>query len=185
MWGKAMAMLALATAASAQDAELPVFNAAGYRIAHYRGPIAAPPDGVTRIAPRDAAKLRPDRDALLIDVLPAEGGHKEADGRWRIAVARPTIPGAHWFPEAGRGEPDPAIATGFVKGIARLTHGNRRTVLIVFCLSDCWMSWNAAKRLHSLGYRDVRWLAEGTDGWRDLGLPLQDAVPVGGLVPSS
>ena len=50
-------------------------------------------------------------------------------------------------------------------------------MIVTFCLDDCWMSWNAAKRLHALGYTNVWWLAEGTDGWRDLGRPLIDATP--------
>jgi len=52
-----------------------------------------------------------------------------------------------------------------------------RRTLIVFCLADCWMSWNAAWRLSRAGYRDVRWFAEGADGWRDLGRPLAPMIP--------
>jgi hypothetical protein len=36
-----------------------------------------------------------------------------------------------------------------------------RHTLIVFCLADCWMRRNAAWRLSRVGYRDVRWFAEG------------------------
>jgi PQQ-dependent catabolism-associated CXXCW motif protein len=115
--------------------------------------------------------------ALLIDVLPAEGGHRDADGTWHLARPRPSIPGAHWFPEAGRGVLEPAIAHWFERGVARLTKGDRQRMIVTFCLADCWMSWNAARRLHALGYTNVHWLAEGTDGWRELGLPLADAVP--------
>jgi hypothetical protein len=37
---------------------------------------------------------------VLIDVMPAEGGFamRMACGIWR---PRPSLPGAHWFPEAG------------------------------------------------------------------------------------
>jgi PQQ-dependent catabolism-associated CXXCW motif protein len=54
-------------------------------------------------------------------------------------------------------------------------------MIVTFCLADCWMSWNAARRLRSLGYANVWWLAEGTDGWRELGLPLVDTVPERGV----
>lgn len=175
-----IAALAL-VAASVAPARDRLFNDAGYRTARYRAPVPEPPEGVARITPGEAAKLRSGRDALFIDVLPAEGGHRDERGRWHLAVARPSIPGAHWFPEAGRGDPDPAILTGFVRGVARLNRNRRDRPIIVFCLSDCWMSWNAARRLRALGHRDVRWLAEGTDGWRDLGLPLEEAVPESGL----
>ncbi|WP_343613725.1 rhodanese-like domain-containing protein [Novosphingobium sp.] len=153
----------------------PLFGADGYRISHYRGPVPAPPEGVARISP--AAMARMARQALLIDVLPAEGGHRDERGTWHLARPRPSIPGAHWFPEAGRGVPEPAIARWFARGVARLTRGDRQRMIVTFCLADCWMSWNAARRLHALGYTNVHWLAEGTDGWRELGLPLVDAVP--------
>lgn len=177
-----MAVLVLVQPAQAQESG-GLFNAEGYRIAHYRTPTRRPPEGVARIAPSAAAQLRPGTDALFIDVLPAEGGHREEDGRWRLAVPRESIPGAHWFPESGRGELAPGIARWFTAGIARLTKGRKDRPIILFCLSDCWMSWNAAKRLRALGYSQVLWLAEGTDGWRDLGLPLVPVVPDGGIVP--
>jgi PQQ-dependent catabolism-associated CXXCW motif protein len=49
---------------------------------------------------------------------------------------------------------------------------------VFFCLKDCWMSWNAAKRALSLGYRNVMWFSEGTDGWQELGYPLIDVTKV-------
>ena len=64
-----------------QAQEAGLFDAEGYRIAHYRSPVHRPPEGVGRIAPAAIAGLRPDVDMILIDVLPAEGGHREADGR--------------------------------------------------------------------------------------------------------
>jgi rhodanese-related sulfurtransferase len=39
------------------------------------------------------------------------------------------------------------------------------------------MSWNAAKRAVSLGYTAVAWYPDGTDGWREAGLPLSEATP--------
>ena len=39
------------------------------------------------------------------------------------------------------------------------------------------MTWNAGKRALALGYRQVLWFADGTDGWRDAGLALVDATP--------
>jgi PQQ-dependent catabolism-associated CXXCW motif protein len=164
-------------------AQGPLFDTDGYRIAHYRAPVRQPPAGVGRIAPAAAAQLVADRDAIFIDVLPAEGGHREPDGRWRLASPHESIAGAHWFPEAGRGQPDPAIAQAFAKGIARLTQRQGGRMLILFCRADCWMGWNAAKRLRAMGYGNIWWLAQGTDGWRDLGLPLAPVRPDGGIAP--
>lgn len=174
-----IAMVAVASApAHADDA---LFNAQGYRIAQYRAPTRMAPEGVVRVAPSAAVRLRPGIDALFIDVMPAEGGHRQADGRWKLAVPHDTIPGAHWFPEAGRGVLAPGIDTWFARGIDRLARGRRDRPVILFCLVDCWMGWNAARRLHAAGYRQVWWMAEGTDGWRDLGRPLVRAIPDGGI----
>jgi PQQ-dependent catabolism-associated CXXCW motif protein len=175
--GKAVAALVFLLLPATATAEDALFGPDGYRIAHYRAPVGPAPEGVHRIAPQAAAQLRPDVDAILIDVLPAEGGHRENDGRWRLAQPRFGIAGAHWFPEAGRGELAPGIGPWFRRGVARLTHGRKDMMIVTFCLADCWMSWNAARRLRSLGYANVWWLAEGTDGWRELGLPLVDTVP--------
>ncbi len=49
--------------------------------------------------------------------------------------------------------------------------------VILYCLANCWMSWNAAKRALSLGYSNVAWYREGTDGWSGAGLPLEEATP--------
>lgn len=66
-----IAALLLASPGLAQE---PLFDAEGYRIAHYRAPVRQPPAGVGRIAPAAAAQLMSNRDAIFIDVLPAEGG---------------------------------------------------------------------------------------------------------------
>jgi len=39
------------------------------------------------------------------------------------------------------------------------------------------MSWNAAKRALALGYKNVAWYPDGTDGWEAAGLPLHEAKP--------
>ncbi len=183
MWTlPSIAAIAIASALQAQPGEF-LFNAQGYRIAHYRAPTRRPPEGVIRIAPSAAAQMRPDVDALFIDVLPAEGGHREVEGGWRLVSEHRSIAGSHWFPESGRGVVASDIEQWFVQGIARLTKGRRDMPIIVFCLADCWMSWNAARRLAAMGYVRVWWLAEGTDGWSDLGKPLVPLLPEGVVVP--
>jgi PQQ-dependent catabolism-associated CXXCW motif protein len=52
------------------------------------------------------------------------------------------------------------------------TKGNTAHPIVLFCLRDCWMSWNAAKRALSYGYTAVSWFPDGSDGWTDLGRPL-------------
>jgi PQQ-dependent catabolism-associated CXXCW motif protein len=180
--GLQIAAILMVAASPASGQTDPLFGVDGYRVAHYRAPARRPPEGVTRIAPAAAAQLRPDRDALFIDVVPAAGGHREADGRWRLAAVRQSIPGAHWFPESGRGDLTPGVARWFAKGVARLSQGRKDRPIVVFCLADCWMSWNAARRLKAFGYAHIWWLAEGTDGWQDLDLPLVRVAPEGGAL---
>lgn len=164
-------LMVLQVASTPMPADATVFDPiTGYRIGAYRGVVPAPPEGVPRVDVGQAARLKA-RGALFVDVTPAEGGGRHpATGEWRLASVHRTIPGAHWFPEAGRGRPDAAIAAWFDHGLARSVgrRGMSRTI-VVFCLADCWMSWNAALRLRRAGYRDVHWFADGVDGWIEAG----------------
>ena len=54
---------------------------------------------------------------------------------------------------------------------------NRKRPLVFYCLKDCWMSWNAAKRALAQGYPNVDWYPEGSDGWAAAGLPLEKRTP--------
>lgn len=186
MW-KALATIALLCclpheAAVAQDTGsdvAPLFDSAGYRMARYRAPVDRPPAPATRIALADALKLRPGRDALFIDVLPVDGGRRDpATGNWTLAATHETIPGALWHPETGRSPPDPVLWQALCDAViaARASSPNRPVVL--FCRTDCWMGWNAARRLASEGFGHVRWLAEGIEGWHVAGRPLELALPV-------
>lgn len=158
-------------------AEAPaLFDAEGYRIARYRAPIAADPTPAMRIPLTDALALVPGRDALFIDVMPAEGGVRDArSGAWRLAQTHRTITGAEWHPEAGRMPADAALWQALEQA-ARAAAPERPVIL--FCRVDCWMSWNAARRLAASGLGNVWWLAEGTDGWHAEGRELVAAEPV-------
>lgn len=150
----------------------------GYRIASYRGVIHEAPPGVRRLSDADAARAHARGGALFLDFTPAPGAMRDpATGAWRLAEAHDTIPGAHWFPNAGRGDADPVIDAWLARGIARLTHGSHRDPIVAFCLADCWMSWNASWKIRQLGYRDVAWYANGIDGWKEMGLPLSTRPP--------
>lgn len=153
-----------------------LFDAQGYRIGHYRAPVPAAPAGVRRVDTAAALRLRRE-GALFVDVAPADGAVRGADGRWRLARSRQSIAGAHWFPGAGTGAPEAAAIEWFLRGIDRLTGEDRRRPVVVFCLADCWLSWNAARRLAAAGYARVAWYGEGTDGWAEAGQPLVPAVP--------
>lgn len=173
--------LLLAAPALADDpapaADAPaLFDVQGYRIARYRSPISADPAPAARIALDAALALVPGRDALFLDVMPAEGGVRDGlSGAWRLSRAHTTIPGAQWHPEAGRMPADPALWNA-LEAAARSAAPARPVIL--FCRVDCWMSWNAARRLAAGGLANVFWLAEGTDGWHGAGRALAEAAPV-------
>jgi len=156
-----------------------LFDAAGYRKARYRAPVDRPPTPAVAISAEEALHLRPGVDALFIDVLPAEGGVREPlSGRWTLAAQHETIPGAAWHPETGRSHPDPALWQGLRTAISAERARHPSLPVVVFCRSDCWMSWNAARRLASDGFAQVYWFAEGIEGWNDAGRALVKAEPV-------
>ncbi|AUW60606.1 rhodanese (plasmid) [Sphingobium sp. SCG-1] len=176
-------MLTLVLGAAVAVAGMPLtdgrdFDAvSGYRIAHYRSVVPFPPEGVRKIEVQEALELLRRQGALFVDVTPAQGGRRDAlTGHWALAETHETIPGARWFPDAGRGQLEPVAEAWFLGGMARLLRGSVRPI-VVFCLADCWMSWNASMRLRRAGYRDVRWFADGVDGWREKGLMLVNRYP--------
>lgn len=166
----------LGTSAVAQDA---VIDAEGYRSARYRAPVTVDPRPASRIALPAAIELAQQGGALFIDVMPAEGGVRDpATGRWRLSIEHETIPGAAWHPEAGRSPVDPALWHGLEQAVAIARKRHPARPVVVFCRADCWMSWNAARRLASRGVSGVWWLSEGTDGWHAAELRLVPARPV-------
>lgn len=161
-----------------------LFDAEGYRSARYRAPVKADPAPARTISLAAALALDPAGGALFIDVTPAEGGVRDpASGVWTLAAEHLTIPGAVWLPETGRAPVDARLWAALEARIIAARAKAPRTPVILFCRIDCWMSWNAARRLASRGIADVRWLAEGTDGWHGAGRSLVAAVPI--AVPAS
>ena len=68
----------------------------------------------------------------------------------------------------------------FRAGLETATGGDKSRPLVFFCLAECWMSWNAAKRALEDGHQAVFWYPEGTDGWAAALLPLERVEPVPG-----
>jgi len=189
MTGLAALALALVAGAQAgapqvQGAEHALFDAQGYRTARYRAPVQADPAPAAVIGLAEALALEPGRDALFLDVMPVEAGVRDpATGVWTLSTAHLTIPGALWFPETGRAPVDPALWRALETAVRDARRAAPDAPVIVFCRTDCWMGWNAARRLALRGIANVRWLAEGTDGWHTAGRPLTAATPV--AVPAS
>lgn len=177
-WSAAGLVAARPALLLAQAVDPGLFDTAGYRRTRYRAPVdRAPTPAATLLLPR-ALALRPGHDALFLDVLPAEGAWRDpATGAWQGVPAHASVPGARWFPEVGRAAPDPVLWTGFLAAVGADRARHPRRPVVVFCRADCWMSWNAARRLARAGIDRVYWQPEGIDGWHDAGRPLVPAVP--------
>ncbi|MGI9464331.1 MAG: PQQ-dependent catabolism-associated CXXCW motif protein, partial [Aestuariivirgaceae bacterium] len=77
----------------------------------------------------------------------------------------------------GYGRLHPDADRWFRGRLMLLTAGNKHKPLLFYCLMDCWMSWNAAKRALEYGYQRVIWFPEGTDGWGFEDYPLKARYP--------
>lgn len=157
----------LATLASPANAE-PAAEPAEYRTNDYRAPVPATLTGAKVIDYEAAKMLLEAKSAVFIDVYPRapKPANLPAGTVWRDPPHE-TIPGASWLANVGYGVLAPAVDTYFQERLATLSGGDKTKTLVFFCLRDCWMSWNAARRALSYGYSSVVWFPDGVDAWRD------------------
>lgn len=155
------------------------FDSEGYRANRYRAPVDRQPDPARRIPLSKALQMHQRNRAMFIDVAPVESGYRDpATGVWTLSQPHVTISGATWHPETGRTHPDPLLWHALVKSTLDEVRRRPGRPIVVFCRSDCWMGWNAARRLARGGVHHVYWLAEGIDGWHEAGRALIGVQPV-------
>jgi PQQ-dependent catabolism-associated CXXCW motif protein len=173
----ALGIVLLIGAAADPDAHPP--EPADYRMDDYRSPVPATLRGATVLSTDDARACWEKRDAAFIDVLPQPPRPVglPATTIWRPRP-RDDVPGSIWLPDTGYGALAPAMQQYFERGLQQAAGGNRDRALVFYCLANCWMSWNAAKRAVALGYTHVAWYPDGTDGWTEHHLPLEARAPV-------
>ena len=151
----------------------------GFRLGHYRAPTPESVPNATRITLAELRALLEEPNVALIDVMAHTGaGPDPSTGQWRLSEVRKNIPGSVWLPEVGKGRLGPYLRRYFEDNLEKITGGDKSYPIVFYCLADCWPSWNAAKRAGEWGYTNVLWFAEGTDGWSEADLPLQEARPV-------
>ena len=167
--------LLLAGAAHGQSVAEPE----GYRTGEYRAPTPASLKGARIVTTAEAETLWKAGNAVFIDVMPRapRPANLPAGTIWRDTPRR-NIPGSVWLPDTGYGALASVTEDYLRRNLARLTAASPAKVLVIYCLRDCWMSWNAAKRALAMGYANVAWYPEGTDGWGDALLPLEESKPV-------
>ena len=149
-----------------------------YRTKDYRAPTPAGLAGARVVSTAEVERLWQGNLAVFVDVLPRapRPANLPTGTIWRDKP-RLNIPGSVWLPDTGYGELAPATEDYLRKSLERATGGDHAKLLVIYCLRDCWMSWNAAKRILSMGYANVAWYPDGTDGWTDMLLPVTEAQP--------
>lgn len=149
----------------------------GYRTEDYRSPVPITLAGARVLATAEAEAIWRDNSGAFVDVLPrAPKPNLPAGTVWRERPHR-DIPGSIWLPDTGYGKLAASTEDYLRRGLDRASGDDKARLLVIYCQENCWMSWNAAKRVLSYGYRNVAWYPEGTDGWERSNLPLADAQP--------
>jgi PQQ-dependent catabolism-associated CXXCW motif protein len=171
----AVSLVLIACAAAAGEGTPP--EPAGYRGEPYRAPVPATLHGAQVLDDAGARRMWEDGTAAFVDAMPRPPKPALPEGTvWRDKP-HPSIPGAIWLPNVGYDALDPDTLAYLRAGLAQATGGDRARPLVIFCKSECWMSWNAAKRAVEDGYARVFWYPEGVDGWAAAGGRLEPARP--------
>jgi PQQ-dependent catabolism-associated CXXCW motif protein len=173
-----VAVICLVTfAGSSVRSQESVPEPAGYRVDQYRAPTPATLTGAQVLTTAEA-ELHWNNHTIFVDVLALSPRPANLPNGtiWREKTRR-DIPGSIWLPNTGYGELAAETENYFRLGLERVTQSDGAKLLVFYCLRECWMSWNAAKRALALGYKNVAWYPDGTDGWEAAGLPLQEAKP--------
>jgi PQQ-dependent catabolism-associated CXXCW motif protein len=149
-----------------------------YRTENYRAPVPATLSGARVLTTTEAEAIWRAKSGVFIDVLPRppKPANLPEGTVWRDKP-RFNIPGSIWLPDTGYGKLAAATEDYLRRGIERAAGGTKAALLVLYCQENCWMSWNAAKRVLSYGYSNVAWYPEGTEGWERAGLPVEESHP--------
>jgi len=150
---------------------------AEFRLDAYNAPVPETLSGAQTVDARALAAAMAE-GAIAIDVMvaPRRPPSLPQDRPW-LPVPRMHVPGSLWWPEVGRGSINAALDDWFRARLGAVTGGDENKPIAFYCKADCWMSWNAAKRAISYGYRNVLWFPGGAEAWKAAGFALQPATP--------
>ncbi len=155
-----------------------VAEPAGYRMDEYRAPVPETLQGARVVTTAEAEALWREKNAVFFDVMPRapKPANLPAGTIWRDPV-RKDIPGSTWLANVGYGALSEEAASYFRQGLAARAGADKSQAILFYCMTDCWMSWNAAKRAVEWGYSSVIWYPLGADGWEAAKLPLEEKKP--------
>ena len=161
------------------EGESCVAEPSDYRMTDFLAPVPCTLAGA-QVLSTEALRTLIEREApLLVDVLPSPRRPKGLpEGTPWLPPVRRNIPGSVWLPNTGFGELPVEEENYLRSNLDRLTDGDRSRRIVFYCLADCWMSWNAARRAVAWGYGPVAWYPHGTEAWEAAELPLATSTPV-------
>ncbi len=152
---------------------------AGFKNGNYRSVTPETLSAAQVLTNKTARALWETKTAVFVDVLPRRSRPARLpEGTIFRIPKRMNIPGSVWLPNVGFGVIPPRVDAYYRANLHTLSGGDKTKPLVVYCLANCWMSWNAAKRALHYGYGNVYWYPEGTDGWAREDGPLELSTPV-------
>ena len=153
----------------------------GYRMEFYDSEVPAALDGASTITAVGTKRLQESTAAVVIDVIPQ---HRRPSvlpkNQIWIPVEHKGVRGAIWLPDTGYGALSDITEEYFKHHLKVATNGKKDHAIVFYCRSDCWMSWNAAKRALTYGYTNVHWFYGGTDDWLLEGFEFEVLKPAEG-----
>ena len=150
----------------------------GYRMEEYRAPVPATLEGARVVGTAEAERLWRGKGAVFLDVMPRapKPANLPKGTIWRDKP-RNGIPDSIWLVNVGYGEINAETEAYFRSGLEAQVGADKTRPILFYCMTDCWMSWNAARRAVAWGYSSVLWYPLGSDGWAKAGLPLVAEEP--------
>ncbi|WP_439889077.1 PQQ-dependent catabolism-associated CXXCW motif protein [Pseudomonas sp. MBLB4123] len=156
------------------QAEPALFSAEGYRLGQYRSPTPATAEHARTLDTVALQRLLAEQPhTALIDTYRRQW----LNGQFIEDEVHANLPGSLWLANTGDGQLDDRWQAYFSHHLREASHGDKGWPLVFYCRSDCWLSWNAVKRAHRLGYGNLYWYRDGIDAWEQAGLPLLPAQP--------
>jgi PQQ-dependent catabolism-associated CXXCW motif protein len=148
-----------------------------YRQSDYRAPVPQTLKGAAVVTTSELAAMLSRGHVILFDVVPApiRPPDRPAAMPW-MPLPHDDIPGSIWLPGTGRGTLDARAEAWFAGRVRAVAASHPGDALVFYCLSHCWMSWNAARRAVLLGVPHVVWYPDGADGWEAAGHSLSPAA---------
>ena len=150
----------------------------GYWTGDINAPVPASIHGGKVIHSDQLGKLVLAGNLVVVDVsnAPVRPADLAPEAPWMPPFHR-GIPGAVWIPGVGLGAVPDAVDAYFRARLTALTGSDLSKPVVIYCHERCWLSWNAAKRAISYGYRSVAWFPEGIEGWRATGMATSEVQP--------